>query len=92
MQDTEPIDLIGLLQCIKCTFHPICNMYHNVQLLTGRKAISREYLQLLSATGAMVIFYQSRLTDEPTGKIETCNFCGSWVMLQIVPKRNFFIK
>ena len=41
----------------------------------------------------LMIFCQSRLTDELTGTIGTLQIlCGSWVMLPIVLKRKFFIK
>ena len=53
-------------------------------MLTGRKAISCEYLNFCQQ---LMIFY----TDEPIGKSET-SFYGSWVMLQIVLKQNFFTK
>ena len=41
----------------------------------------------------LMVFYYSRLANEPTGTTESLySLCGSWVMLQIVSKLNFFIK
>ena len=59
-------------------------------MLIGRKVISHEYLQLLSATDDT--FIKADLPMNSQAQFELCSFCGSWVMLQIVSKQKFFLE